>query len=83
MLEDSDNGMDELFPKERERTPLALAKEREHEKMVRNHQDEQTRRKFKVSVGIAGKQIMNRRIAGQDHSSRVKDSQILLEREMM
>ena len=27
MLEDSDNGKDEPFPKERERTPLALAKE--------------------------------------------------------
>ena len=34
---------DEIFPKERERIPLALAKEREQEKMekmVRNHQDE-------------------------------------------
>ena len=43
MLEDSDNGKDEVFPKERERTPLALIKEREQEKiekMVRNHQDE-------------------------------------------
>ena len=29
------------------------------EKMVRNHQDEQTHRKFKVSVGIAGKQVIN------------------------
>ena len=48
MLEDSDNGKDEPFPKERERTPLALAKEREQEKMVRNHQVEQTHRKFKV-----------------------------------
>ena len=45
MLEDSDNGKDETFPKERERIPLALAKEREQEKMeqmVRNHQDEHT-----------------------------------------
>ena len=82
MLEDSDKGKDEPFPKERERTPLAVAKEREQEKMVRNHQDEQTHRKFKVSVGIGGKQVLNRRI-GQGHSSRVKDSQILLEREMM
>ena len=49
MLEDSDNGKDEPCPKERERTPLALAKEREQEKMVRNHQDEQTHRRFKVS----------------------------------
>ena len=32
MLEDSDSGKDEIFPKERERTPLALAKEREQEK---------------------------------------------------
>ena len=46
------------FPKGNERIPLALAKEREQEKMenmVRNHQDERTRRKLKVSVGIAGK----------------------------
>ena len=59
MLEDSDNGKDEVFPKEREKILLALAKEREQEKMdkmVRNHQVEQTHRKFKVSVGIAGKQ---------------------------
>ena len=43
MLEDSDSGKDETLPKERERTPLALAKEREEEKMermVRNHRDE-------------------------------------------
>ena len=59
-------------------TPLALAKERAQEKKVRNHRDEQTRRKFK-----AGKQVINRRTARQGHSSRVKDSQILLEREMM
>ena len=76
-------GKDEPLPKERESTPLALAKEREQEKMVQNHQDEQTHRKFNVSVGIAGKQVINRRIAGQGHSSRVKDRQILLEREMM
>ena len=31
MLEDSDNGKDEVFPKERERIPLALAQEREQE----------------------------------------------------
>ena len=43
MFEDSDSGKDEIFPKERERIPLALAKERKQEKMekmVRNHQDE-------------------------------------------
>ena len=79
MLEDSDTGKDGPFPKERERTPVALAKEREQEKMVRNHQDEQTHRKFKVSVGIAGKQVTNRRIAGQGHSSIFKDSQIDVE----
>ena len=33
MLEDSDSGKDEIFPKERERIPLALAQEREQEKM--------------------------------------------------
>ena len=56
-----------LFQRERERIPLALAKEREQEKMekmVRNHQDERTHRKLKVSVGIAGKQVINTRTAG-------------------
>ena len=51
-----------------ERIPLALAKEREQEKMekmVQNHRDERTHRKFKVSVGIAGKQVINLRTAGQ------------------
>ena len=40
---DSDSGKDEILPKERERIPLVLAKEREQEKMermVRNHRDE-------------------------------------------
>ena len=90
--EDRDDPMDvggfgqwkgRTFSKGKAKNPLALAKEREQEKMVRNHQDEQTHRKFKVSVGIAGKHAINRRIAGQGHSSRVKDSQILLEREIM
>ena len=40
MFEDSDSGKDEIFPKEKERIPLALAKESEQEKMVRNHRDE-------------------------------------------
>ena len=43
MLDDSDSGKDEIFPKEKERIPLALAKDREQEKMekmVRNHRDE-------------------------------------------
>ena len=43
MLEDSDSGKDGIFQKERGRIPLALANEREQEKMermVRNHQDE-------------------------------------------
>ena len=43
MLEDSYSGKDEILPKERERIPLAVAKEREQEKMekmVRNHQVE-------------------------------------------
>ena len=43
MLESSDSGKDEIVPKEKERIPLALAKEREQEKMekmVRNHRDE-------------------------------------------
>ena len=67
MLEDLDSGKDEIIPKERERIPLALAKERgqeEMEKMVRKYQDDRTRRKLKVSVGIAGKQVTNTRTAG-------------------
>ena len=76
---------------QRERIPLALAaKEREQdkmEKMVRNHRDEWTHRKLKVSVGIEGKQVTNTRIAGwtlaDGHSNRVKDIQILLEKGVM
>ena len=67
MLEGSDSGKDEIVPKERERIPLALAKERKQEKMekmVRSHQDERTHRKLKVNVGIAGKQATNTRTAG-------------------
>ena len=55
MLEVSVGGKDEILPKDRERITLALAKEKEQEKMekmVRNHQDERTHRKLKVSVGI-------------------------------
>ena len=43
MSEDSDSGKDEMFPKESEIIPPALAKEREQEKMeriVRNHRGE-------------------------------------------
>ena len=67
MLEVSDSRKDEILPKERERIPLALAKKREQEKMekmVLNHQDERTHRKIKVSVGIAGKQVIKTRTAG-------------------
>ena len=50
---------------QRERIPLAKEREQERmEKMVRNHQDERTHRKLKVSVGIAGKQVTNTRTAG-------------------
>ena len=86
MLEDSDSGKDEILPKERERIILALAKEKEQEnmeKMVRNHKDMRTHRKLKISVEIAGKQVTNTRIAGDGHSNRMKDTQILLEKEMM
>ena len=44
---------DDLLPRERGRTPLAKGKEQE--KMVQSHQDKRTCRRFKVSVGIAGK----------------------------
>ena len=53
MLEDSDSGKDETLPKGRERIPLALAKEREQEKMenmVRNHLFFVTERKNGTSV---------------------------------
>ena len=62
--EDRDNPMDvggfgqwkgRNSSKGKGRISLALAKEREQEKMekmVRNHQDERTHRKLKVSVGI-------------------------------
>ena len=62
--------------KGRGKTPLV------RRRTVRSLQDNRTRKRFKVSVGIAGKQVINQRIAGQGHSSnRTKDNQILLERE--
>ena len=43
-------------------------------KMVRNHEDERTHQKFKVSVGTAGQQVIISRTAGQPqadgHSNR-------------
>ena len=82
MLEDSDSGKDDPLPRDRGRTPLAKGKEQE--KMVQSHQDNRTRKRFKVSVGTEGKHVINRRFAGQGHSSkRTKDNQILLERETM
>ena len=78
MLEDLDKGKGDLLSRERRRTPLAKGKEQE--KMVQSHQDKRTRRRFKVSVGIPGKQVISRRIAGQGHiSNRVKDNRVLLE----
>ena len=50
---------------------------------MRSLQENQTRKRFKVSVGIAGKRVINRTIAGQGDSNRTKDNQILLERETM
>ena len=45
-------------------TGIGKGKELEKDgKMVRNHQDERTHRKLKVSVGIAGKQVTNTRTA--------------------
>ena len=83
MLEDSDNGKDEPFPKERERNPTGTGKGKGTGKDGAKSSGRANTQKFKVSVGIAGKQVINRRTAGQGHSSRVKDSQLLLEREMM
>ena len=63
--------------KEKVKNPTGKGKEQ-------SHQDKRTCRRFKVSVGIAGKQVINRRIAGQGHrSDRVKVNRILLERETM
>ena len=54
------------------------------EKMVQSHQDKRTRRRSNVGARLAGEQVINRRIAGQGHSSnRVKDNRILQERETM
>ena len=81
-FEDLDMERATLLPRERGRTPMAQGKE--HERMVQSHQDKRECRRFKVSVGTAGKQVVNRRIAGQGHSSnRVKDNRLLLERETM
>ena len=57
MLADSDNGGDDPLPKERGRTPLA--REKEQERMVPSLQVNRTRKRFKVSVEIAGKQVIN------------------------
>ena len=74
--EDRDDPMDaggfgqwkgDLLPRERESTPLAKGKEQEN--TVQSHQDKRTRRRFQVSVGFAGKQVIDRRIAGQGLSS--------------
>ena len=82
MMEDLDSGKGDLLSRERGRTPMAKGKEQE--KMVQSHQDKRTRRRFKVSFGIAEKPVINRRIAGQGHSSnRVKDNGTLSEREPM
>ena len=68
--------------KGKEKNPVV--KGREQESMVQSHQDKRTRKRFKVIVGIAGKQVTNQRIAGQGHSSnKTKDNRILLERETM
>ena len=56
MLEDSDNGKGDLLPRERGRIPRAQRKEQE--KMVQSHQDKRTRKRSKVSVGIAGKHVV-------------------------
>ena len=72
--------------KGKERILLALAKEREQERMekiVRNHQDERVRREIKISVGIGRKQVTKTRIAGDGRSNRIKDIHILLERQVI
>ena len=53
------------FPKGKNSTGTGKGKRTGKDgKMVRNHQDERTHRKPKVSVGIAGKQVTNTRTAG-------------------
>ena len=80
MFEDLDTGKCDVLSREKGRTPLAKGKRQEH--MVQSHQDKRTRRRSKTGVGIAGKQVINRRIAWQGHSSnRVKDNRVLVERE--
>ena len=50
----------------------STGKGKEQERTVRSLQDNRTRKRFKVSVGIAGKQGINRRIAGQGHPRTIK-----------
>ena len=78
MLVDSDKGRDDPLPQVRGITPLARRKEQE--RSVRSLQDNRTRKRFKVSVGIAVKLVINRRIVRQGHN-RTKDNQILLGKE--
>ena len=82
MLEVSDNRKVGSLPSKRRRTTLAKGKEQG--KMVRHHRYQRTRRKSKVHVGIARKQVINLKIAGRSYSNtKVKDDRTLLERVTM
>ena len=72
-----------VFQRKGERTPFAKERRNRKKWSAPYVRTSKTRRRFKGSVGIAGKLVINRRIAGQSHSSRVTDNQILLEWEMM
>ena len=56
----SGHGWTRIKPKERRRTPLARGK---------GLQDNRTRKRIKVSVGIAGKQVINRRVLGKSKAA--------------
>ena len=69
MLEDLDQGKGDLLSRGKVKKPH-WQRGKEQEKMVPSHQDKRTRRRFKVSVGIAGKnRVISRRIDGQGPTS--------------
>ena len=85
-VEDSDSGKDEVFPKERERKPTGTGKGKGAAKDGKdgaNNQDERTHQQSKVSAGKTRHQFEDCWTLADGHSNRVKDSEILLEREMM
>ena len=85
MLEDSDNGKDEPFPKGKGKNPTCTGKGRGNRKrwceiIGTSKHAENSRSVLELQENRSSIEGL---VGGQGHSSRVKDSQILLEREMM